>query len=125
MNCIDADLANRAGGVISRKARGVLLYSDKRQADVRRITKLEVRAKGYRERVTFWVVKGLGIPMLLGEPWLRSWNPTINWQTKEMTFSDGVVWKAVGDEKEVEKKTKGPVWRFPSEVKDAPSYFGE
>ena len=33
-----------------------------------RITELEVRAKGYREKVTFWVVKGLGIPMLLGEP---------------------------------------------------------
>ena len=47
VNCIDADLANRAGGVISRKAKGVLLYPDKRQADVRRITELEVRAKGY------------------------------------------------------------------------------
>ena len=34
-----------------------------------------------------------------------------------MTFSDGVVWKAVGDEKEIEKKTKGPAWCFPSERK--------
>ena len=66
MNCIDAELADRAGGVITRKAKGVLLYPDKRQADVRGITELEVRAKGYREKLTFWVVKGLGIPMLLG-----------------------------------------------------------
>ena len=97
VNCIDADLADKARGIISQKVRGVLLYPDKRHADVKGITQLEVRAKGYREKVTFWVVKGLGIPMLLGEPWLRSWNPTINWQTKDMTFSDGVVWKAVGE----------------------------
>ena len=79
VNCIDADLADRAGGMITRRAKGVLLYPDKRQADVKGITELEVWAKGYKERITFWVVKGLGIPMLLGEPWLRSWNPTINW----------------------------------------------
>ena len=68
-----------------------------------------------REKVTFWVVKGLGIPMLLGEPWLRSWNPTINWQTKEMTFSDGVVWKSVSEGCEAEKRSKGRAWRRDSE----------
>ena len=107
VNCIDADLADRAGGVIFRKAQGVLLYPDKRHADVKGITQLEVRAKGYKEKVTFWVVKGLGIPMLLGEPWLRSWNPTINSQTKDMTFSDGVVWKAVGEGTKACEKSRG------------------
>ena len=45
--------------------------------------------------------------MLLGEPWLRSWNPKINWQTKEMTFSDGVVWKAVPREGKEDAFKKG------------------
>ena len=99
VNCIDADLADRAGCVISRKALGVLLYPDKRRADVRGIADVEVRGKGYKEKVTFWVVKGLGVQMLLGEPWLRSWNPAINWQTKELVFSDGVTWKAAGSSK--------------------------
>ena len=98
VNCIDADLADRAGGVITRRASGILLYPDKRRADVRGIADIEVRGKGYREKVTFWVVKGLGVQMLLGEPWLRSWNPAINWKTKELVFSDGVVWKAAGSD---------------------------
>ena len=110
VNCIDAELADRAGGVISRKAKGVLLYPDKRQADVKGITELEVRAKGYKEKISFWVVKGLGIPMLLGEPWLRSWNPTINWQTRDMTFSDGVVWRAVDEKKRQLEKNRGRGW---------------
>ena len=125
MNCIDADLADRAGGVIFKRAQGVLLYPDKRQADVKGITQLEVRAKGYREKVTFWVVKGLGIPMLLGEPWLRSWNPTINWQTKDMTFSDGVVWKAVGGGANQGDKDKGGRWRQWSEKRVAYLVLGK
>ena len=115
VNCIDSDLADKAGGVISQKAKGVLLYPDKRQADIKGITQLEVRAKGYREKVTFWVVKGLGIPMLLGEPWLRSWNPKINWQTKDMTFSDGVVWRAIGESDKRGECSKNRPWRPISE----------
>jgi len=115
VNCIDEALADRAGGVISRRARGVLLYPDKRKADVRGIADIEIRAKGYKEKVSFWVVRGLGVPMLLGEPWLRSWNPKINWQTKELTFSDGVVWKAVVKEGQETKLEKCKGWRFPSE----------
>ena len=54
--------------------------------------------------------------MLLGEPWLRSWNPTINWQTKEMTFSDGIVWKAVSKEGNDKKcEGRGHSWRLPTE----------
>ena len=115
VNCIDSDLADKAGGVISHKAKGVLLYLDKRQANVKGITQLEVRAKGYREKVTFWVVKGLGILMLLGEPWLHSWNPKINWQTKDMTFSDGVVWKAIGESNKQGECSKNRRWRPISE----------
>ena len=111
VNCIDADLADRAGGIITRRAKGVLLYPDKRQADIKGITELEVRAKGYKKRITFWVVKGLGIPMLLGEPWLCSWNPTINWQTRDMTFSDRIVWRAVNEGYKQAEKSKGWRWR--------------
>ena len=53
VNCIDSDLADKAGGVILHKAKDVLLYPDKRHADVKGITQLEVRAKGYCEKVTF------------------------------------------------------------------------
>ena len=98
MNCIDETLVDKVGGAIKKRANGILLYPDKRRADIRGVAEIEVRAKGYREKVSFWVVRGLGIPMLLDEPWLRSWNPTINWQTKKMTFSDGIVWKAVSKE---------------------------
>ena len=53
-----------------------------------------MRGRGYQEVVDFWVVRGLGIAVLFGEPWLRKWNPAINWETREMRFSDGVIWKA-------------------------------
>ena len=49
--------------------------------------------------------------MLLGEPWLRSWNPTINWQTRDMTFSNGVVWRAVNKGWKQAEKSKGRRWR--------------
>ena len=115
VNCIDEALADKAGGVITHRAKGVLLYPDKRKADVRGVAEIEVRARGYCEKVSFWVVRGLGVPMLLGEPWLRSWNPKINWQTKELTFSDGVVWKAAAKEEEKTAFEKGRGWRLPSE----------
>ena len=94
VNCIDADLVYAVGGCVSKKLPGMLLYPDRRKALVIGTTELEVHGPGYRERVTFWVVQGLGVPILLGAPWLRAWNPKINWQSRELTFSDGVRWKA-------------------------------
>ena len=94
VNCIDADLVRSVDGCLAAKPPGNLLYPDKRKAIVKRTTELEVRGPGYREKVSFWVVQGLGVFVLLGAPWLRMWNPTINWQTRELTFSDGVRWKA-------------------------------
>ena len=93
VNCIDEDVVNKVGGYLQKKPEGVLLYPDRRKAKVRGVTQLEIRGKGYRENVSFWVVSGLGVPVLLGAPWLRSWNPTINWQTRTLTFSDGNTWK--------------------------------
>ena len=116
VNCIDTDLANRVGGIISRKARGVLLYPDKRQADVRGITELEVRVKGIlRTSHVLGCKRVREYPCCWESHSCDRGTPRLTGRRKEMTFSDGVVWKAVGNEKEVEKKTKGPIWRFPSE----------
>ena len=86
----DEALVRHVGGCLSRKLPGMLLYPDRRKALVRGTTELEVRGPGYREKLSFWVVQGLGVSILLGAPWLRTWNPTINWKTRELTFSDGV-----------------------------------
>ena len=94
VNCIDAELVRQVGGILSRKLPGTLLYPDRRRAIVKGTTELEIRGPGYREKVIFWVVQGLGVSILLGAPWLRTWNPKINWQTRELTFSDRVRWKA-------------------------------
>ena len=94
VNCIDEDLVARAGGRISEKAPGRLLFPDQREAQVQGLATIGVKGRGYQEEVAFWVVRGLGIPVLFGEPWLRKWNPAIDWETREMQFSDGVVWKA-------------------------------
>ena len=94
VNCIDEDLVARAGGRISEKAPGRLLFPDQREAQVQGLATIGVKGRGYQEEVAFWVVRGLGIPVLFGEPWLRKWNPAIDWETREMQFSDGVVWRA-------------------------------
>ena len=66
-------------------------------------TEIHIQGRGHQETVTFWVVRGLGVAALLGESWLRSWNPCIDWKTGDLTFSDGVRWKAVrGEERENE-----------------------
>ena len=47
VNYIDETLVDKAGGAIKKQANGILLYPDKRRADIRRIAEIEVRAKGY------------------------------------------------------------------------------
>ena len=42
---------------------------------------------------------------------MRSWNPTINWQTKDMIFSDGVVWRAVSKRSQPVEKSRCQKWR--------------
>ena len=97
VNCIDEAVVKQVGRCYLGKPKGVLYYPDKRRANVRGIAQLEVRGPGYKEMVSFWVVRGLGVPVLLGTPWLRAWNPKIDWETRQLTFSDGVVWKVIGD----------------------------
>ena len=94
VNCIDEQQLARVGGTLRPTCPGVLYYPDQRQATVKGTATLPIEAKGFRDRVTFWVVKGLGVSVLLGEPWLRYWNPVIDWQERALRFSDGVKWKA-------------------------------
>ena len=70
VNCIDEEVLNKVGGVISRQAPGKLLYLDSREAEVVGIAEVETKGRGYKENVEFWVIKGLGVTALLGSPWL-------------------------------------------------------
>ena len=67
------------------------------------VAELEVKAKGFREKLEFWVVEDLGMLCCLGSNWLKEWNPAVNWHTEEMIFSDGVVWKTVETPQEEEQ----------------------
>ena len=106
VNCIDELQLAKVGGTVRSSCPGALYYPDRRQAVVRGTTTLAIEAKGFHDAVTFWVVRGLGVPVLLGEPWLRYWNPQIDWQQRELRFSDGVKWRAkpTGDEEQREEK---------------------
>ena len=102
VNCVDEALLCKIGGRLDRRLPGVLPYPDERRANVRGTTELWVNIKGHREKVPFWVVRGLGVSALVGRPWLRSWNPDIDWRTGELAFSDGVKWKALKTEGEAQ-----------------------
>ena len=110
VNAIEASLLNRIGGVISESTSGSLFYADGRKAKVLGLSEVELKAKGYREKLKFWVVEDLGFPSCLGRGWLMSWNPGVNWRTGELTFSDGVTWKPVSQPKaEEQEEEEGPM----------------
>ena len=94
VNCIDAEELNTMGGEIRRTVPGKLYFADRREADVLGTAQMQINSKGHQETATFWVVRGLGVSALLGEPWLRSWNPCIDWKTGDLRFSDGIRWRA-------------------------------
>ena len=106
VNAIEASLLNRIGGSIIGEAPGPLYYADERPAKVLGLAEVEVKAKGYREKLTFWVVEDLGFPGCFGRCWLNVWNPGVDWPTGELSFSDGVKWKAVASGKKEEKEEK-------------------
>ena len=91
VNTIDAKLLNRVGGTMKEKPDALLLYGGNYEAKVLGVAELEVKAKGFREKLEFWVVEDLGMLCCLGSNWLKEWNPAVNWNTEEMIFSDGVV----------------------------------
>ena len=104
VNALEATLLNQIGGTISEPANGSLYYADGRKAKVLGLAEVEVKGKGYREKLVFWVVEDLGFTGCLGRGWLESWNPGVDWKTGELTFSDGVVWKTVKDDKKDEEE---------------------
>ena len=72
VNCVDEALVARAGGTIKLPVPGRLLYPDHREAEVLGTTEVLLKARGHTEKVEFWVIRGLGIEALLGDPWLRA-----------------------------------------------------
>ena len=53
VNAIEASFFNRIGGSISQPARGPLYYADGREAKVLGLARIEVKGKGYREKLIF------------------------------------------------------------------------
>ena len=99
VNCMDEQLLQDIGGSITRIAPGALRYADRRPARVLGVAEVELSRGGHIERIPFWVVRGLGVGVLLGDGWLWRWNPLINWRTGDLTFSDGVKWRALENRK--------------------------
>ena len=53
--------------------------------------------KGFSAWVPCLVVQRLNVDIVLGRPWLREWNPLVDWAIGELTFSDGVKWRPPSD----------------------------
>ena len=63
------------------------------------------------KNLDFWVIRGLGVGALLGEPWLRHWNPQVDWASRELCFRDGTTWKAIGGSLKNAITSKSSVFR--------------
>ena len=57
------------------------------------VAEIVMKAKGHISRISCLVIEGLGAELLLGWPWLCEWNPTVDWATGVLQFSDGIYWK--------------------------------
>ena len=104
VNAIAAEVVDRVGGVIT-PARERVRFADQRVIHAEGLTQLEMRHRGHVSKVTCLIVLRLGSEVILGRPWLKEWNPLIDWLSGNLTFSDGVQWrsfkgqeKALGDE---------------------------
>ena len=94
INTVSVAVVDRAGGQITASRESVR-YIDQRVAKVEGATQLKVRNKGHESMVTCLVIKDLGVDLILGRLWLQEWNPTVNWHTGVLEFSDGVEWKPI------------------------------
>ena len=51
------------------------------------MTRVPMDIRSHKELATFQVAKLLNHEVILGMPWLREHNPTIDWNDKRMTFN--------------------------------------
>ena len=99
VNALATRVVDRVGGSITGQPESVRLANGE-QVKSEGVAKITVQRKGYSALVTCVVITELGVDLLLGRPWLEEWNPTIDWVSGRLTFSDGVVWTPVKTERE-------------------------
>ena len=105
VNCTDEKKLGEIGGTIAHEVPGRLWCANGQEVKVLGVAMVEVKGRGYKEEVEFWVIRNLGVGALLGSPWLLNWNPRIDWKTTDLFFSDEIQWKEVPEsEKKYKKK---------------------
>ena len=104
VNAISADLLQKIGGTLNPTQERVR-YANGQVGTPDRVAEIELRARGHMSRLQCLVINGLGSELLLGRPWLCEWNPTIDWVSGELQFSDGIKWKPTAPAKSREEQS--------------------
>jgi len=88
---IDSEVFDKHGikMVIAKNPREIYLADGKPSAmgSVTHMTKVPMDISSHRELATFQVVNLQNHEVILGMPWLRQHNPTIDWNDKRITFN--------------------------------------
>jgi len=88
---IDREVCNKHGikMIKAKNPRGIYLADGKPSAmgPVTHMTKVPMDISSHRELATFQVVNLQNHEVILGMPWLREHNPTIDWNVKRITFN--------------------------------------
>ena len=106
VNAISAAGLDRLGGMLTPTSEQVR-FADQWVAQVEGTTRLEIRSKGHVSMLECLVIRQLGSELILGRPWLQEWNPTVDWLTGRLVFSDGVVWRPIKTPLELDAKAVG------------------
>ena len=89
---IDQEVCNKHGikMIRAKNPREIYLADGKPSAMglVTHMTKVPMDISSHRELVTFQVANLQNHEVILGMPWLRNHNPTIDWNDKKITFND-------------------------------------
>ena len=89
---IDQEICNkhRIKMIKAKTLREIYLADGKPSAmgPVTHMTKIPMDISGHRELATVQVANLQNHEVILGMPWLRKHNPTINWNDKKITFND-------------------------------------
>lgn len=114
VNAMSAELLQAIGGTL-QPARERIRYANGQTSDPEGVAEVTLQAKGHSSQVRCVVIEGLGSGLLLGRPWLCEWNPTVDWATGVLQFSDGVKWipaKKVGVDEAAVGALQAPIKRM-------------
>ena len=100
VNAVSAGIVELVGGVVKPSTEEVRM-ADGRPVKADGTTSIKLTGKGYAETIPCLVIRGLTADLLLGRPWLEMWNPTVDWLTGRLTFSDGVTWTPTPEAREL------------------------